>query len=160
MAGRSPAVARVLTSPATAARQTAAALGLTAEVEPGLRDCDYGRWAGRTLDEVSAVEPEAVFAWLSDPAAAPHGGESIAALAGRVGDWLDSEAVQGGVLAVTHAAVMRGAVIHVLGAPMQSFWRIDVPPLALFELRRGGGPWTLRAMKLRPGPDVSADDDG
>jgi hypothetical protein len=40
---------RAWTSPALRARQTAAALSLEAAVNPCLRDCDYGRWAGRTL---------------------------------------------------------------------------------------------------------------
>jgi broad specificity phosphatase PhoE len=154
LAGRLPPVGHVLTSPALRARQTVSALGLKAETEEALRDGDPGRWAGQTLDEVSAAEPEAVLSWLSDPTAAPHGGESVAALIRRVGGWLDGEAVQGRVLAVTHAAVARAAVVHVLGAPAQAFWRIDVPPLALVDLRRNGGPWTLRALRLRPGEDV------
>ncbi|GHJ93227.1 hypothetical protein SNE510_27460 [Streptomyces sp. NE5-10] len=36
-----------------------------------------GRWCGRTLEEVAGAEAEAVSLWLSDPAAAPHGGESL-----------------------------------------------------------------------------------
>ena len=44
--GRVGPYAHVLTAPARAARETARALGLDAEVEPALRDCDYGRWRG------------------------------------------------------------------------------------------------------------------
>src|SRR3984957_7735131 len=71
---------RYLTSPALRAVQTAEALKLAARVEPMLRDCDYGRWTGRALDEVQAEEPEAVAEWLRDPQAAPHGGESVVGL--------------------------------------------------------------------------------
>src|SRR5271163_4289536 len=71
---------RYLTSPALRAVQTAEALKLAATFEPMLRDCDYGRWAGHTLDEIQAREPEAVAKWLRDPGAAPHGGESVLAL--------------------------------------------------------------------------------
>jgi broad specificity phosphatase PhoE len=67
-------------SPALRASQTADALKLDATVEPMLRDCDYGRWTGRALDEVQAQEPEAVTEWLRNPMAAPHGGESVLAL--------------------------------------------------------------------------------
>jgi broad specificity phosphatase PhoE len=149
LAGRLPAVARVLSSPALRARETVAALGLEAEVEAALADCDHGRWAGRTLDAVAADEPDAAMAWLGEPEAAPHGGESVAELIRRVGGWLDGEMATGGVLAVTHAAVVRAAVAHVLGAPAGAFWRVDVPPLSLVEMRRGGGRWALRAMRLR-----------
>lgn len=62
--------------------RTAEALGLRAEPDPLLADCDYGRWRGRTLDEVGAAEPEALATWLDDPAAAPHGGEPVTALLG------------------------------------------------------------------------------
>ncbi|GAA3102071.1 histidine phosphatase family protein [Streptosporangium carneum] len=122
--------------------QTAEALGLPAEPEPLLADCDYGRWSGRTLAEVEAAEPEALATWLTDPAAAPHGGESIVALLGRVAGWL-AGLEPGRTVAVTHAAVIRAAVVHTLGAPAQSFWRVDVAPLARVTLTGRGGRWRL-----------------
>ena len=70
---------RAWTSPAARARQTAEALGLAADVEPALRGCDHGRWTGCSLAEAQAADGEAaLLAWLGDPAAAPHGGESFA----------------------------------------------------------------------------------
>jgi broad specificity phosphatase PhoE len=135
---------RVLASPARCALQTAAALGLEAVAEPALRDCDWGRWRGRSLEAVGAAEPEAVAAWLADPEAAPHGGESVAALIGRVGGWMEAEP-PGRTLAVTHPAVIRAATTYALGAPAACFWRVDVAPLALVELSRSGARWSLRA---------------
>jgi hypothetical protein len=82
---------RCLTSPALRARQTAEALLLDATVEPALRDCDYGRWAGFSFDHVQTKEPAALADWLCDPAAAPHGGEAILSLMERVGAWLDAQ---------------------------------------------------------------------
>ena len=77
-------------------------------VEPMLRECDYGRWTGRSLTEVQAEEPDAVAIWLRDPAAAPHGGEAVLSMIGRVGGWLDGrKANPGRVVAVTHASVIR-----------------------------------------------------
>ena len=66
---------RVWTAPALRARQTAEALALEASVEPLLADQDHGRWAGRSFEEVQAEQPEGIAAWLTDPNAAPHGGE-------------------------------------------------------------------------------------
>jgi broad specificity phosphatase PhoE len=148
LAGCLPLVARVVVSPARCARQTTAALGLTAVEERAVRDCDWGRWRGRTLDEVIAAEPEAAASWLADPAAAPHGGESVAMLIRRVSCWMDAGSLSGRVLAVTHPAVVRAAVVHALGAPEQGFWRVDVPPLSLVELNRSAGRWSLRAGRL------------
>lgn len=140
---------RAWTSPALRARQTAAALGLDAAAEPALRDVDAGRWAGRRLQEIQAEEPESVIAWLADPDAAPHDGETLSALLGRAGAWLDARAGDGGPgIAVTHAAVIRAAILHVLAAPASSFWRIDVAPLSLVELSHDGRRWAWRASSL------------
>ncbi len=133
-------------------RQTAAALGLTASIEPRLRDCDYGRWKGSTLAAIQGTDPLAVRQWLKDPAAAPHGGESLLDLLGRVGDWLDrllAEWQRTGsarIAAVSHPAVIRAAVVHALGATPASFWRIDVAPLSRTELSGSDGRWSLRSI--------------
>src|SRR5579862_5724057 len=74
LSGRRPSCDIVLRSPAVSAAQTADGLALIASIEPLLRDCDFGRWAGRSLDEVQAKETAAVAEWLQDPRAAPHGG--------------------------------------------------------------------------------------
>ncbi len=124
-----------LTSPVPAARQTAVELGLTADVEPALRDLNYGRWAGQTLDQVAAAEPDAVAVWLSDPAAAPHGGECLLTFLHHVAEWLEVLEGPERVIAVTHPAVLRGVVLAVLQAPPPAFWRVEVGPLARVRLR-------------------------
>jgi broad specificity phosphatase PhoE len=149
-ADRLGAADRSWTSPALRARQTAAALRLSAAVEPALRDCDFGRWTGLRLVDLQAQEPAAVASWLGDPAAAPHGGESILDILRRVAAWLDERRQDPGHgIAVTHPAVIRAAVIHVIGAPPQAFWRIDVEPLSRTGVRRNGDRWTLRSTGCR-----------
>jgi broad specificity phosphatase PhoE len=136
-----------LTAPETSCCQTAKALGLTAAVEDALRDCDYGDWHGQTLDDLTATDPDAVTRWLTDPAAAPHGGESTLDLIARAAAWLD--ALPSGhhkIVAVTHAAVIKAAVVHAILATPQSFWRIDVPPLSHTVLSGHPGRWTLRSL--------------
>jgi broad specificity phosphatase PhoE len=116
-------------------------------VNPSLRDCDYGRWAGRTLADVQTEEPAKVAAWLADAQAAPHGGESLSDLFRRVSTWM-TECIreEGHTVAVTHAAVIRAAILHVLHAPAPSFWRIDIEPLSVVKLRSDGTRWTLVAV--------------
>jgi broad specificity phosphatase PhoE len=135
---------RAWTSPALRARQTAAALSLDAAVHPSLRDCDYGRWTGRMFTDVQREDSAGVAAWLSDAEAVPHGGEPLSALFLRVSAWL-SECIreEGHTIAVTHAAVIRAAILHVLAAPVRSFWRIDIEPLSATRLRGDGAKWTL-----------------
>jgi broad specificity phosphatase PhoE len=59
LAGRLPNVDFCWTSPELRTRQTAEALELNASVQPMLRECDYGRWAGRAFGEIVAHEPDA-----------------------------------------------------------------------------------------------------
>lgn len=136
---------RVWVSPALRARQTADALGLSGSVEADLRDCDYGRWAGRRLSDLYGEQPEALAAWMTDPQAAPHGGETLADMAARVGNWMEARRGEGGrAVVVTHASVIRAAVLHVLKAPLSSFWTIDIEPLGLVEMTDDGRRWALR----------------
>jgi broad specificity phosphatase PhoE len=143
---------RVLTSRAQAARQTAEALGLAAEVDDELRDCDSSRWAGQTLDALLTAEPAAVAAWLSDPDFTGHGGESVAQLIARVAAWLQRQAAGSArrLIAVTHASVIRAAVVNVLAAPASTFWRVDIAPLGSAEIAAADGRWTLRALTPSP----------
>jgi broad specificity phosphatase PhoE len=139
-----PRADRCWTSPELRARQTAQALQLEATVLPPLRDCDYGAWTGCTFEEVLARDPEAITTWLRDPAATPHGGESILNLMRRVANWLDGEtAADCQSIVVTHATIIRAAIVRAIEATPQSFWRIDVAPLSLTRLSGRDGRWNL-----------------
>jgi broad specificity phosphatase PhoE len=130
--------------PALRARATAAAAGLDARVDPALAECDFGAWAGRTLADVWAADPAAAEAWMTDPDAAPHGGESLTAFLARIAAWLDAQArLDGRAIAVTHGGVVKAAVVHVLGAGPAAFWRVDVAPLHATEVHAHDGRWTL-----------------
>jgi broad specificity phosphatase PhoE len=145
--GRLRPYANVLTALARAARETAAALGLDVEVEMALTDCDYGRWRGLASKDVAEREPDESAAWRGDPAAAPHGGKSIAVLIERIGAWLTQAlARESATLAVTHAAVVRTAIVNALGAGTSSFARTDVAPLSLGRLSGHAGRWNLVAL--------------
>ena len=147
LAGHLSSCDSVLCSPALCARQTADGLGLTPTIEASLRDCDFGRWAGRSLENVQTSEPAAVADWLKNPRAAPHGGESFADVTTRVGEWMDLMlTTSGSVLAITHALVVRAAVTHALGVGPEAFRHIDVAPLTRARLSGKGGRWTLAAL--------------
>ncbi len=155
---RVPRAQHSVTAPERRACETALALGMAATVERALSDCDYGRWKGATLEEITERDPSGLMEWLTDPAASPHGGESIEALVARVRGWMEQQAMpkaspdskqkpaQDFTLAVTHPAVIRSAILVALDAPLRSFWRIDVAPLSLTDLRYNGRNWTVRSM--------------
>ncbi|MGF2947497.1 histidine phosphatase family protein [Mycobacterium sp. Lab-001] len=137
---------RQLAGPEQRVYQTAKLLGLQAATEPRLADLDCGWWRGKALWDVRPADLEQ---WLTEPARAPHGGESILELIDRVGDWLES--VEQGppgdpsrTVAVTHPAVVRAAILLALDVPPTSFWRIDVAPLSRIVLHCRKGRWRLR----------------
>jgi broad specificity phosphatase PhoE len=133
---------RQLAGPEQRARQTAQLLGLQATTEPRLADLDCGRWHGDTLE---GVRPEDLAVWLTDPARAPHGGESIVNLIDRVAGWLESltdNTVR--TVAVTHPAVIRAVILLALDVPPKSFWRIDIAPVSRTVLHFRKDSWTLR----------------
>jgi broad specificity phosphatase PhoE len=131
----------VLSSPLLRCLQTAAAAGLTPRVEGRVAECDFGRWAGATLHEIGS---DGARAWMTDPDASPHGGESLRAFAARIAAWLQSESRS--AMVITHGGVVRAAVVHALGAPLEAFWRIDVAPLSVTELHCHDGRWKLTRL--------------
>ncbi|ASR09260.1 histidine phosphatase family protein [Rhizobium leguminosarum bv. viciae] len=146
-AGRmiAPRADRIATSPALRARQTADALGLEAQIDQALCDCGHGRWAGRSIAAIGTEEPENFMGWMSDAEAAPHGGESLLDLRTRIAGWMDGQTVLGGhVIAISHPAVIRAAIVHVLQAPLSSFWLSDVEPLSVIRMTSNGQRWSLR----------------
>jgi broad specificity phosphatase PhoE len=147
LAGSLGKVDHVWTSPAARARETAAALGLTATVDERLRDCDFGRWTGLKFNQVMVREPFKLFSWIKTPATAPHGGETIPHVMERVSAWIRERGKDDGhTVAVTHSAVIRAAIVYVIEAELRSFWRIDVVPLSRTDLRTNGRRWVLRSM--------------
>ncbi len=134
---------RVLIAPELRTRQTAEGLGLTGQLDSALRDCDFGRWQGVSLKRLEQDDPTGLQQWLSDPQAAPHGGESLAQVCTRVARWMDEAPLVGGCVAVTHPLLIRAAILHVLECPLQAFHQIDVLPLSQVHFSRYGR-WRLR----------------
>jgi broad specificity phosphatase PhoE len=141
-----PRAEHVWAAPELRTQQTSHALGLQSVISDKLRDCDYGAWCGRKMDEVHSEDAEGILAWLTEPAASPHGGESIKDLIGRVGRWMEEQSGVGHTIAVTHQAVIRAALVYALRVPAQAFWRFDIAPLSLTDLRFSRNIWTLRCV--------------
>jgi broad specificity phosphatase PhoE len=151
---RPPEASRGLTAPELRTRQTAETLGMRATEVPELRDCDFGRWGGRSLE---TLQPDEIAKWLSDITVAPHGGESFHSLMTRIGNWLDGQRDVGPIVAVTHASVIRAAIVHALElSPNQAFLRIEVAPMTMTDMRLSGGSWRVRSVGV-PLKDMGSD---
>jgi broad specificity phosphatase PhoE len=136
-------VERAYCGPEKRTRQTAELLGVHATIDNRLSDLDCGRWRG---DFPSGAQPGELAIWLTDPTRAPHGGESVVDVIDRVRGWMDSlTAHRTRLVAVTHPAVIRAAILVALDAPPKSFWRIDIAPVSRTVMHFRGHAWTLRS---------------
>jgi broad specificity phosphatase PhoE/ribonuclease HI len=131
----------VLCSPLRRARETAAvvaaALGVEAVVEEGLRETDFGDWEGYTFAEVREKWPRELDAWLADTAVAPPFGESFDATATRVRQARDRVlAAYGGqtVVLVSHVTPIKTLVRIALDAPPAALYRLHLDLACLSEI--------------------------
>lgn len=153
-----PARGEAVCSPARRCRETAEAAGLAVDsIVPAIAECDFGSWGGRRLEELVAERPEDTRLWMTDPDGAPHGGESLSEFAARVTGWLDDQAGRDGTcVAITHGGVVKAAVVHALGAPIEAFWAVDCAPLSRTELHADGGRWRLSNVNVPSAPRRAA----
>ncbi len=128
-------------------------LRLPLEVVPTLDEASPGDWEGRTYLDIKKTEPEQYHKWCADPIHnAPPGGESIVQLYERVAK--DIEKINRTwhgkrIVLVTHAGVIRSALVCALGMPIENFWRISVPTGSISKVDYTLNFATMHYMSLR-----------
>ena len=134
-------ITSVLTSPLRRARQTAElvsrATGARLETRSGLIETDFGEWEGLTFTEARERDPELHAKWLGAEDVAPPGGESFAAVRGRVGVELASivEAYAGETLVlVTHVTPIKMILRQALGGSAEILYRLHLDLACLSEV--------------------------
>jgi probable phosphoglycerate mutase len=128
-------------------------LGLPVQTDDAFAEMAFGEWDGLTFGQARARDADLFDAWLADPALAPPGGESLAAVAQRVLAGLQAlvQRFEGQrVLVVAHAMPVKVVVADVMQAPLSSAHRVDVAPASLAEVAYwpDGRP-AVRALGLR-----------
>ena len=116
----------------------ATACGITASVNEGMGDIDYGAWQMRTHDEIKAETPEAYRLWRE----APHlvrfpGGESLQDVVARTSNALRLVLAQhsnDAVVLVGHDSVNRALLLQLLDQPLSAYWRLAQDPCTLNEI--------------------------
>ncbi len=106
-------------SPLTRCRKTLQLLDLPVNevIEDALREIDFGRWEGLTLEQIAQQDQETLDRWQQDRERFTFpGGESVPAFSQRVGSWFDTLLAREHqrVLVVAHAGVIRRALCHLL----------------------------------------------
>lgn len=139
-------------SPRARAQETAQAIadaaGLRVETAADLDEIDIGAWTGRRFDEL-AGDPNWT-AWNSARATArPPAGESMAEAQARVIGLLDRlRAAQphGRIAAVSHADVIRAALLHYLGVSLDGYARVEISPAGVSTV--AVGDWGAKILAL------------
>ncbi|QGY32755.1 histidine phosphatase family protein [Pantoea cypripedii] len=145
MQGCIEADSKIWLAPALAAQQTAQALGVAGHSATALAEPACGLWAGMPIKAVMTQHGEDFQRWLAGEAA--PGGEGVAQLVLRTGEWLSGRvAERQPQCAIVSAAVIRAVVIGLLGAPVSAFRLIDIAPLSITTLRGDGKRWHLTSI--------------
>ncbi len=147
----------LISSPSLRVRSTAAIIASVLELEPiiiaDLNEWHVGQWEGRTYLDIKKSEPELYHRWSADPINnAPPGGESIAQMCLRVKGILESiiSRFAGKRIAlVTHAGIIRAAIVEALSIPVENFWRLSVPVGSVSRLDYSVSFTTLHYMSFR-----------
>lgn len=152
---REAAVTAVHSSPRERARQTAepiaAALGLACETAAALDEIDFGNWTGKRFDELAADPGWQKWNEFRATSRCP-GGESMAEAQARLVGHLDHlRAAHAGVVVVlvSHADMIKVALLHVLGASLDAIQRIEIAPASVSTLVLGDWGGTVVAVNQR-----------
>jgi alpha-ribazole phosphatase len=135
-----------ISSPARRARETAAALGLAAVPDPSLGEQDFGRWTGRTHEEIRRDSEAAYDAFWRAPASnRPPDGESFVEQIARVSTAIEA-LPSGDVILVVHAGTIRAGLALALEMSPDSALRFVIDPLSLTRLDRLDKGWRVVAV--------------
>jgi phosphoserine phosphatase len=144
IAGRWPAEA-VYASPLARCMDTAKAIaeaqGIAAQRLPQLIDIDYGKWQGRTRDDVKAAEPDRFRAWMAQPHLTVIDDaetlQDVQARLARALAHMRKAHAEGTVIAVGHDSTNRVFLTMALGLSLASYWHLQQDPCAINVLRFG-----------------------
>lgn len=132
------------------AHPIAAAQNMEVEVRPGLGEVKYGEWQGRAIDELKKEDLWKVIQHTPSLARFP-GGESIPEAQGRIVSELEAlRARHGGeeaaIVCVSHADMIKLALAHYTGLPLDLYQRLVVQPASISALAIADGAARLVLM--------------
>lgn len=115
------------------------ATGLGMELRDDLMEIRYGKWEGKTVEQVSREFHDDYIRWSADPAwNAPTGGEGavvIARRAIRVVEEIRQRFNDGNVLVVSHKATIRIILCSLLGVDVGRFrYRVACPVASVSQV--------------------------
>ena len=127
-------IGKIYSSPQPRARETAEFLGeLLGDkvvIAPELDEIDYGEWSGRTFEELRCIDHWRDFNSVRSCTRIP-GGELMIEVQARMLGLMESLCRRHPAMTValvSHADVIRGALAHCLGMPLDLVLRLEISP--------------------------------
>lgn len=114
-------------------------------VDDRLKEVGFGRWEGKTPDEIIARWPEEYEGFYRDPVnCRPEGAESLQGFYARVGEAM-ADVVNaykdGHILVIAHAGVIRAALANAINAAPGCMYRFRIPYAGISRLRYDEKGW-------------------
>ena len=152
-AGRDVAV--VHSSPRERACETAAAIaaatGVECKVAEELDEIEFGEWTGMSFEAL--WKDDRWHAWNSSRSSArPPGGETMIEAQSRILAHIQRSAEllpRGCAVLVSHGDVIKAALLHFLGRPVDSYAEFDIAPGSVSTVRLTNGRAEVLALNER-----------
>lgn len=145
-------LAAIYASPRERAQQTARPLAVAHRLPiveaDALDEVDFGDWSGLRFEELDQRPDWRAFNADRASAHAPNG-ERLAGVQSRIVSRLGQLASQHGddtVALISHADVIRSAILHYLGMPLDAFGRIEVSPASITAMALRDGSATFLSI--------------
>jgi probable phosphoglycerate mutase len=133
------------------ARDIAEPHGVKVRIDDGLDEIDFGDWAGKSFAELEGEPGWREWNEARGSARCP-GGETMGEAAGRAVAALDAIAAEHEgetVAAVSHCDIIRGAIAHYLGLPLDHLLRFDIDPASVSRLQLENGSGRIGSLNER-----------
>ncbi len=130
------------------ARPIAERTGAPLIAKQELREIDVGKWSGLTFEEITSRFPEEAAAWhAGDPHFRRGGGESYVDAQQRMVAGMEEIVAahsDGQIVVVSHGAVLRALLAHVLGFPINGLYRLQIANASWTLIAWDGEHWFVR----------------
>lgn len=133
------------------ARPIAEQAHITVEIVPALDEVDFGEWAGNSF-EMLERDPRWVLWNAKRDSASTPAGETMRDVAKRVVGHIEQVRAgdpAGRIVIVSHAEVIRTAVLHYLGLPFSAFTRIQIDAASISKLVFTDGGAAIASLNER-----------
>ena len=124
---------------------------LKVQIDESLRECAFGEWEGLSVKEIAQKYPDLYQNYLKDSVTyrAPEGErlESVQARVTQMVRRIEKRHPNDTVVIVTHGGPIRAFFCHALGAPLQTFRKINLANCSITTFSRDrDGNWFLEVL--------------